>query len=82
MVKVWEVRTGRCSRTWSFGEPIKCVAWCPNPGLGLLAVALDKRVVLLPTGEPQRASLHMAIFVCMTTNIHCVIVLNLTWPSD
>lgn len=49
-VKLWEVRTGRCTRTWTLGEPLKCVAWCPNPGLALLAAAVDTRVLLLATG--------------------------------
>ena len=49
-VKLWEVRTGRCSRTWTLGGVVHCVAWCPNSSLSLLAAAVDTRVVLLPTG--------------------------------
>ncbi|DBA78870.1 hypothetical protein WJX77_008759 [Trebouxia sp. C0004] len=49
-VRLWEVRTGRCTRTWILGGAIRCVAWCPNSGLSLLAAAVDTRVILLPTG--------------------------------
>ncbi|DBA79318.1 hypothetical protein WJX79_003853 [Trebouxia sp. C0005] len=49
-VRLWEVRTGRCTRTWTLSGVIHCVAWCPNPGLSLLAAAVDTRVILLPTG--------------------------------
>ena len=49
-VRLWEVRTGRCTRTWNLGGVIHCVAWCPNPGLSLLAAAVDTRVILLPSG--------------------------------
>lgn len=49
-VKLWEVRTGRCTRTWALNAPVKCVAWCPNSGLALLAAAVDTRLVLLATG--------------------------------
>ena len=43
-MRLWEVRTGRCMRTWQLEEPVTCVAWCPAPQLQLAA------------GEP---SLHM-----------------------
>ncbi|KAL3150329.1 Ribosome biogenesis protein 1 [Trebouxia sp. C0010 RCD-2024] len=49
-VRLWEVRTGRCTRTWTLGGAVHCVAWCPNPTLSLLAAAVDTRVILLPTG--------------------------------
>ena len=58
-VKLWEVRTGRCTRTWTLGEPLKCVAWCPNPALALLAAAVNTSVLLLATG----ASLHSCLMV-------------------
>lgn len=50
-IRLWEVRTGRCSRTWTLGEPVKNVAWCPNAALALIAAAVSDRLVLLPTGE-------------------------------
>lgn len=49
-VRLWEVATGRCCRTWKLGEPVVCVAWCPNPALQLLGAAVGKKVVLLLSG--------------------------------
>ncbi|KAA6423515.1 MAG: ribosome biogenesis BOP1 protein [Trebouxia sp. A1-2] len=57
-VRLWEVRTGRCTRTWTLSGVIHCVAWCPNPGLSLLAAAVDTRVILLPTGNTQAVLVH------------------------
>lgn len=62
-VKVWEVKTGRCIETFQFGSTeeqgnsdgraggklaIHRVAWCPKRELGLVAVAMGKRVLLVP----------------------------------
>ncbi len=38
-VRLWEVRTGRCMRTWQLEEPVACVAWCPSSQLSLAAGA-------------------------------------------
>lgn len=50
-VKVWEVATGRCMRTWELSAGVKCVAWCPNQALCLLAAVIEDRVLLLSPGE-------------------------------
>jgi ribosome biogenesis protein ERB1 len=55
-VRLWEVRTGRCLRAWQLGEPVTCVAWCPDPRLALAAAAAGKRVALLPTGTGDEAA--------------------------
>ena len=41
-----------CPQTFNFGPNVIVywVAWCPNPSLSLLAVAVEDRVVLLNTG--------------------------------
>lgn len=50
-VKIWEVQTGYCHKTFTFGKTIiQSVAWCPNIALSVLAVAFDNKVVLLNTG--------------------------------
>lgn len=51
-VRVWELQTGYCHRTFKFGAKsvVHSVAWCPNPALSLLAVAVDDLVVLLNAG--------------------------------
>uniref|UniRef100_H2Z1B3 Ribosome biogenesis protein BOP1 homolog n=1 Tax=Ciona savignyi TaxID=51511 RepID=H2Z1B3_CIOSA len=49
IVRVWEVSTARCVREVSLGknQPIKCLAWCPNPSVCLLAIAVESTVVIL-----------------------------------
>lgn len=53
-VKLWEIRTGRCMRTWfvsnimESGSRVTSVSWCPNRRLCLAAVAVGKNVLLLP----------------------------------
>ena len=37
--KLWEVVTGRCMKTLTFTDKVKCVAWCPNSSLSLAAIA-------------------------------------------
>ena len=49
-LKVWEVATGRCLRTWDCGGVVRSVAWCPNTALSLVAVAVDTSVHLINTG--------------------------------
>ncbi|KAK9831813.1 hypothetical protein WJX74_010419 [Apatococcus lobatus] len=50
LLRVWEVRSGRCMRSWDLQAPIHCVAWCPNPSLRLLSAASASRLVLVPSG--------------------------------
>jgi len=62
-VKVWEIKTGRCIETFDFASAeaqkdhagrtsgklaVHTVAWCPKRDLGLVAVAIGKRVLLVP----------------------------------
>ncbi|KAI3438768.1 hypothetical protein D9Q98_001186 [Chlorella vulgaris] len=66
-VRLWEVRTGRCMQCWRLEEPVSCVAWCPSPGLSLLAAASGKRLLLLPSGvgnEEQEAATEAALAAC------------------
>ncbi|XP_026472296.1 ribosome biogenesis protein BOP1 homolog isoform X2 [Ctenocephalides felis] len=46
-VKVWEVCTGRCLRTISCTGTIRSIAWSPVPALSILAVAADRKVLLI-----------------------------------
>ena len=44
-VKIWEIQTGYCHKTFVFGKTIiQSVAWCPNNSLSLLAVAFENKV--------------------------------------
>ncbi|XP_076812199.1 ribosome biogenesis protein bop1-A-like [Clavelina lepadiformis] len=50
IVRIWEVATARCVKeiTGFIAEsPIKCLSWCPNPSVSLLAVAVSKTVVMV-----------------------------------
>jgi len=49
-MKVWEIATGRCLKTWDMGGVVKSVAWCPNAALSLVAVAVESVVYLINTG--------------------------------
>ncbi|KAG8257379.1 Ribosome biogenesis protein 1 [Homalodisca vitripennis] len=46
-IKIWEVATGRCVRTVAVGGTVRSVAWCPNPALSLVAVAADRKCLLI-----------------------------------
>lgn len=46
-IKIWEVSTGRCIKTIDTKGVVRSVAWCPNPKLSLIAVASDKRCLLI-----------------------------------
>jgi len=57
-MRLWEVRTGRCMQVFTFGEKgdvVQRVAWCPRRELGLVAVAVGKRVVLVPVKLSEAA---------------------------
>lgn len=47
---VWEVATGRCMRTIDVGGTVRSVCWCPNPALSLVAVAADRKLLLINPG--------------------------------
>lgn len=49
-VRLWEVETGRCTKTWEFDEAVQLVSWNPVPSLPILAVAVGPDVYLLNTG--------------------------------
>jgi ribosome biogenesis protein ERB1 len=49
-VKIWEVLTGRCFKTFTFQDPVSFVAWNPNPAKSVVAVATGKQIVLLNPG--------------------------------
>eukprot|EP00249_Psilotum_nudum_P016440 c25825_g1_i1 orf=239-2530(+) len=54
--RLWEVQTGRCVKVWDIGKLVNYVAWNPNSELSILAVAVEKEVLLLNTelrGESQ-----------------------------
>lgn len=46
-VKIWEVSTGRCLKSYKFSAPIASVAWNPNPEISLIAICCENEVSLL-----------------------------------
>lgn len=46
-IKIWEISTGRCIKTINTKGIVRSVAWCPNPKISLIAVATDKRCLLI-----------------------------------
>ena len=55
-VKVWEVLTGRCFKTFKFDHEVMFVSWCCFPGRTVLAVASGKDVILLNPGVGSKIS--------------------------
>lgn len=53
-VLVWEIATGRCLKTFEMGGTVRCVAWCPNSALSLVAAAVDQHVYLINPGVGDR----------------------------
>lgn len=49
-IKVWEVSTGRCLRTINVGGVVRSVCWCPNQALSIVAVAADRKLLLINPG--------------------------------
>lgn len=47
MLLVWEIATGRCIRTIETDDVVRCVAWCPNVKLSIIAVASGNRLLLI-----------------------------------
>jgi len=48
---VWEVSNGRCLKTIQLNGCIKCVQSSPGAALSLLAVACDRRLLLISPGR-------------------------------
>ena len=43
-VRVWEIQTGYCMKTFEVGGVVRSLVWCPNRALSLLAVAVESKV--------------------------------------
>lgn len=44
---VWEIATGRCIRTIETDDVVRCVAWCPNIKLSIIAAASGNCLLLI-----------------------------------
>ncbi|XP_078485774.1 ribosome biogenesis protein bop1-A-like [Ciona intestinalis] len=49
IVRIWEVQTARCVRELKVDEKeaIKCISWCPNASVCLLAITVDAKIIIL-----------------------------------
>ncbi|KAG2175431.1 hypothetical protein INT43_001078 [Umbelopsis isabellina] len=60
-VKLWEISTGRCLKTWKFDSVIHSVAWNPNRELCVFAVSVGHGNVILIAppriGSPEQTTL-------------------------
>ncbi|KAJ2958784.1 hypothetical protein NQZ79_g5693 [Umbelopsis isabellina] len=60
-VKLWEISTGRCLKTWKFESVIHSVAWNPNRELCVFAVSIGHGNVILIAppriGSPEQITL-------------------------
>ena len=49
-VKLWEVATARCERSWNLGEEVRCVAFNPSAELDMAAAVVGTKVMLMLPG--------------------------------
>ncbi|KAJ7520808.1 hypothetical protein O6H91_19G023800 [Diphasiastrum complanatum] len=55
-VRLWEVQTGRCCRVWNMNGRVHHVSWNPNPQLSIIAVSVEREIVLLDTNVGDEAA--------------------------
>lgn len=55
-VRIWEVLTGRCMKTFEFDAPVRYVSWCPDVNKCLLLVAADKNLYVLNPGVGDKVT--------------------------
>ncbi|CAB4059063.1 ERB1 [Lepeophtheirus salmonis] len=49
-VKIWEIQSGYCLKTFHVKGVVKCVSWCPNSAISLIAIGVESRVLLVNAG--------------------------------
>ncbi|KAI9030437.1 ribosome biogenesis protein BOP1 [Hyaloraphidium curvatum] len=54
-VRLWEVNTGRCWKTWDVEATVHSVAWNPNKALSVFAAAVGDTVLLVAPGIENEA---------------------------
>ncbi|CAK9832887.1 Ribosome biogenesis protein BOP1 homolog [Anthophora retusa] len=54
VLRIWEIATGRCVKKIPCGGIIRSVAWCPNQSLSFIAVAAERKVLLINPGVGDR----------------------------
>ena len=66
-VRVWEVATGRCVRTWNVGSKAVCVQWNPNASdsKAVIAAAVGREMLLICPRAPEKAPEVHFILCCI-----------------
>ncbi|TPX66037.1 hypothetical protein SpCBS45565_g04703 [Spizellomyces sp. 'palustris'] len=69
-VRLWEIVSGRCLKTWTFDEPITFITWNPNKALSLIALASNTCVYIITpkTASPEIQSATDALISHMWAN--------------
>jgi len=55
-VRLWEVATARCERTWELGGEVRCVAFNPSSDIDMAAAIVGHRVLLMLPGSSKGPS--------------------------
>eukprot|EP00798_Chlamydomonas_sp_ICE-L_P004053 gene4053-14139_t len=79
-IKLWEVQSGRCMRTWKMGAAVESVAWCTGAHR-IISAASGMRVVLLPPGVGS-AEDEAALIEALKADCHSCIGLPLSGTSS
>jgi len=57
-VKVWELATGRCMKTFDMEAKVSSVSWNPNASLSLIAATSGKKLIIINPGVGDKLALH------------------------
>ncbi|KAJ1501971.1 Ribosome biogenesis protein 1 [Coelomomyces lativittatus] len=68
-VRLWDALRGRCLYVWTWNAPVTCVAWNPNKGLSVIAVAVENEVYLIHVGNILNGALFNGNVIQHTTQI-------------
>jgi WD40 repeat protein len=71
-VRIWEISTARCFKTWTFDGPIHAVSWNPNPWRPYIAVATYKIIFWE----------HEWIFLMFSSYCSDKILMIMKWTQD
>lgn len=66
-VRIWEVDTCLCKYSWKIGKsPVTSIAWNPDVGIPMIALAAGKSVVLVTTGNGDKDTLEVTETLLVT----------------
>lgn len=65
-LRLWELATGRCTRTWNLGAVVQAVSWNPSSAIQIIAAAVDEDLVLIYPGTCRSSESAQATFDALT----------------